>query len=150
MHYELKAYREVDVQIHIFLISVLVGEWSGSRPGHFTPVERSPDTHWVGGWTWPRTGMDNVEKRTFLTLPGLELRPFGRPAHSQSLYWLRYPGSSYFPVAAEKVNVAIQVERLYQGTCRSDMRHRYIRPHSMLRRRKGRYCWPVLLTLVCI
>jgi hypothetical protein len=28
-----------------------------------------------------------------LTLPGLELRPLGRPARSQSLYRLRYPGS---------------------------------------------------------
>jgi hypothetical protein len=26
----------------------------------------------------PRVGLDNVEKRKFLTLPGLELRPLGR------------------------------------------------------------------------
>jgi hypothetical protein len=32
--------------------------------------------------------------RKFLTLQGLELRPLGRPARSQSLYRLRYPGSS--------------------------------------------------------
>jgi hypothetical protein len=32
-----------------------------------------------------RIGLDNVEKRIFLTLPGLELRPLGRPARSQSL-----------------------------------------------------------------
>jgi hypothetical protein len=38
----------------------------------------------------PRAGLDDMEKRKFLTLPGLELRPFGRPARSQSLYWLRY------------------------------------------------------------
>jgi hypothetical protein len=41
----------------------------------------------------PRAGQD-VEKRKLLTLPGLELRPLGRPARSQSLYRLRYPGSS--------------------------------------------------------
>jgi hypothetical protein len=36
----------VDVQIHIFLTSALVGcEWSPSRPDRFTP-----GTHWVGGW----------------------------------------------------------------------------------------------------
>jgi hypothetical protein len=29
--------------------------------------------------------------RKFLPLPGLELRPLGRPARSQSLYQLRYP-----------------------------------------------------------
>jgi hypothetical protein len=41
----------------------------------------------------PRAGMDNVEKRKFLTLPGLELQPLGRPARSQSLYRLLNPGS---------------------------------------------------------
>jgi hypothetical protein len=35
--------------------------------------------------------MDDVEKKKFLTVPGLELRPFGRPARSQSVYGLRYP-----------------------------------------------------------
>jgi hypothetical protein len=41
----------------------------------------------------PRAGLDDVEKRKFLTLPGLELRPLGRPARNQSLYRLSYPGS---------------------------------------------------------
>jgi hypothetical protein len=35
-----------------------------------------------------------MEKRKFLTLPGLELRPVGRQARIQSLYRLRYPGST--------------------------------------------------------
>jgi hypothetical protein len=26
------------------------GEWSPSRPGRFTPRERAPGTHWIGGW----------------------------------------------------------------------------------------------------
>jgi hypothetical protein len=43
----------------------------------------------------PRTSLDDVEKGKFLTLPGLDLRPLGRPARSQSLYRLRYPGSFY-------------------------------------------------------
>jgi hypothetical protein len=43
----------------------------------------------------PRTGMDDVEKRKFLTLPRLEPIPLGRPARSQSLYRLRYPGYLY-------------------------------------------------------
>jgi hypothetical protein len=38
----------------------------------------------------PRVGLDDVEKRKFLLLTGLELWPFGRPARSQSL---RCPGS---------------------------------------------------------
>jgi hypothetical protein len=35
------------------------GEWSASRPGHaFTPGERTPGTHWTGGWVGPRVGLD--------------------------------------------------------------------------------------------
>jgi hypothetical protein len=41
----------------------------------------------------PRAGLDDMEKGKFLTLPGLELRPVGRPARSQLLYRLHYPGS---------------------------------------------------------
>jgi hypothetical protein len=85
----MKAYGGVDVLIHIFLTLALAGvEWTASRPGRFTP-----STHWIGGWTNPIAGLDDVEKRKFLTLPRLELRPFGRPARSQSLYQLRYPDS---------------------------------------------------------
>jgi hypothetical protein len=73
----------VDVLIHIFLTSALVeGERSTSRPGRFTPEERAPGTHWIRGWVDLRAGLDNLEKRKFLTLPGLELRPLGRPARS--------------------------------------------------------------------
>jgi hypothetical protein len=46
------------------------------------PGEIVPGTHWIGGWVDPRTGLDDVEKRKFLTLPGLELRPLGHPARS--------------------------------------------------------------------
>jgi hypothetical protein len=71
----MKAYGGVDVYIHIFLTSALVeGEWSASRPGRFTQG-MSPDIHWIGGWVGPSAGLDVVEKREFLTLPGLELRP---------------------------------------------------------------------------
>jgi hypothetical protein len=33
----------------------------------------------------PRTSLDDAEKRKILLLPGLELRPLGRPARTQSL-----------------------------------------------------------------
>jgi hypothetical protein len=90
----MKTHRRVNVQIYIFLTSALaVGEWSASRPGRFTLGERAPGTHWIGGWVDPRAGLDNVKNRKFLILPGLELRPLDRPARSQSLYQLRYPGS---------------------------------------------------------
>jgi hypothetical protein len=59
----------------------------------FAPGEGAPSTYWIGGCVDPRAGLNNVEKRKFLTLLGLELRPLSRPAHSQSLYRLRYPAS---------------------------------------------------------
>jgi hypothetical protein len=91
----MKAYGGVDVQIHIFLISTVAGgEWSASRPGRFTSGESAPGTDWIGGWADPRAGPNDMEKRKFLALPGLELRSLGRPVHNQSLYRLRYPGSS--------------------------------------------------------
>jgi hypothetical protein len=61
------------------------GEWSASRPCHFTPVEGAPGAHWIGGSVGPRTGLDYVEGRNILALPGLELQPLGRPARNQSL-----------------------------------------------------------------
>jgi hypothetical protein len=46
------------------LTSALDGaEWSASRPGHFTPKERAPGTHWIGGWVGPRAVLDVVVKR---------------------------------------------------------------------------------------
>jgi hypothetical protein len=57
------------------------------------PREGAPCTYWIGGWMGPRAGLDDLEKRKFLTLPGLELRPLDRPARSQSLYRLRSPSS---------------------------------------------------------
>jgi hypothetical protein len=90
----MKAYGGVDAQIHISLTSALAGgEWSSSRPGSIIPRERAPGTHWIGAWVGPRAGMDEMEKTKFFILPGLELRLLGRPARSQSLYRLRYPGS---------------------------------------------------------
>jgi hypothetical protein len=74
----MKACGGVDIYNHIFLTSALAGgEWSASHPGRFTP-----GTHWVDS----RVGLDDVEKRKFFTLPGLELRLRGRAARSQSLY----------------------------------------------------------------
>jgi hypothetical protein len=40
-----------------------------------------------------RADLDDMEKRKFLTISGLELRSLGSPARSQSLYRLRYPCS---------------------------------------------------------
>jgi hypothetical protein len=81
-HYAIKTYGGVYVQIHVFLTSALVeGDLSASRPGRFTP-----GTQWMGGWVGHMTGLGDVENRTCFTSPGLEIRSFGHPARSQSLY----------------------------------------------------------------
>jgi hypothetical protein len=57
--------------------------------------ERTPGTRWIGNRVGPRAGLDDVEKRKFLTLLGLELWPLGHPACRKSLYQLRYSCSSF-------------------------------------------------------
>jgi hypothetical protein len=42
--------------------------------------KKSPGTHWIGGWVDPKADMDDMGKRKFCTLSGLELRPLSRPA----------------------------------------------------------------------
>jgi hypothetical protein len=74
-------------RVDVFVTSTVVeGEWSASRPGRFTPWGTTPPgTRWTGGWMSLKAGLDEVEKRKFLTLPGLNLRPLGLPAYSQAL-----------------------------------------------------------------
>jgi hypothetical protein len=87
----MKAYGGVHAEIHVFLTSALVeGDWSDSLPGRLTPRERAPGAHWKEGWVGLRAGVDDVKKKKFLTLPGLELRPLGVPPPSQSLYRPHY------------------------------------------------------------
>jgi hypothetical protein len=52
----MKAYGGMDVQIHIFLTSALVG-------GQL----HAPATHWIGGWVGPRASLGDVEKILDLT-----------------------------------------------------------------------------------
>jgi hypothetical protein len=84
-HYAMKAYGGVDVYIHNLLTSALVGgEWWASRLCRFTTGGAPVPLYRLGG-PQSRSGL---VKRKFLTLPGLEPRPLGRPACSQSLYRL--------------------------------------------------------------
>jgi hypothetical protein len=62
-------------------------------PRPLYPRGKNPGTHWIGGWVGPRVGLDDMQKRKFLTVTGLELQLLGRPSGSQSLYRLRYLGS---------------------------------------------------------
>jgi hypothetical protein len=67
---------------------------------------RYPLDRRVGG---PRAVLDDVEKRKFSNLRRLELPPLGRPARSQSLYRLRYPGPYYYITK----RIIIQEHRLF-------------------------------------
>jgi len=53
------------------------GEWSVSPLGRFTPRERAPGTHFLGGWVGPRAGLDAVMNRK---IP----RPYRDPNHRSS------------------------------------------------------------------
>jgi len=62
-HHAVKTYLEMQVQIHVFLTSVLDGgEWSASCPSCFIPW-RIPGTHMTGGWVGPRPSLNEVVKR---------------------------------------------------------------------------------------
>jgi hypothetical protein len=70
----------------VFLALALVGgKWSASRLGRITPEKRAADSHCVGDWVSLKANLDDMERRKFLKLPGLELRTLGHPARSQSL-----------------------------------------------------------------
>jgi hypothetical protein len=68
------------------------GEWSASCSCHFTPGERLPSTHFIGGWVGPRAGLDAVKRKI---LHWWESNP-GHPARRPSLYQLSYPDSIYY------------------------------------------------------
>jgi hypothetical protein len=48
----------------LYVSALVGGEWSASRPCRFTPGERAPGTHFIGGWVDPRAGLDDMEKWT--------------------------------------------------------------------------------------
>jgi hypothetical protein len=82
VHYALRTYWGSRGIAPPFLTSALDGgEWLASCLGRFIP-----GNHWIGGWVDPRSGLDVVEKRKSLPLPGTEL---GRPALNPSLYRLQ-------------------------------------------------------------
>jgi hypothetical protein len=49
--------------------------------------ERTPGTHFTGGWVGLRVGLDTEARgEILLPLPGIEPRSPGRPVRSQTLY----------------------------------------------------------------
>jgi prepilin signal peptidase PulO-like enzyme (type II secretory pathway) len=68
------------------------GEWSASRHGRFTPRERVPGTHWIGGWVGPRAFLNAVVNRK-IPSPHRTLEP---RSSSPALYRLSYRGSHHY------------------------------------------------------
>lgn len=64
-------------------------EWLVSCPCHFTPTERAPIIHSIGGWVGPSAGLDAMELRK-TSWPYWESNS-SHPAHSPSVYRLSYP-----------------------------------------------------------
>jgi hypothetical protein len=66
MHYAIETYGRVDVYIHIFLTSALIGcEWSASRPGRFTTGESALGNivlkaGWAPEWVWTKWRRENL------------------------------------------------------------------------------------------
>jgi hypothetical protein len=60
--------------MHSLTLALEGGEWSASRPSRFTPRERAPGTHWMGGWVGPRAVLDALVNRKIPT-PRRESNP---------------------------------------------------------------------------
>jgi hypothetical protein len=73
-----------------FTTSALDGVVSVTPRPRYIPRERIPNTHCTVGWVGPKAGLD-TEVKILSPLPGFEPRSPGRPARSQTLYWLSYP-----------------------------------------------------------
>jgi hypothetical protein len=76
----MKAYRGVDVYIHLFLTSALVGGGQLHAPAALPPGKAPPvplDRR-LGG---PQSRSGRCEEQKIFFLTELELRPLGHPAH---------------------------------------------------------------------
>jgi hypothetical protein len=87
----MKAYWEWRYSSTHSLTLALDGELSASRSSLFTPKERDPGTHWVGGWVGTRADLEVAVKRK-IPSPRRESNPrtpIVQPV-AQSLYRLSY------------------------------------------------------------
>jgi hypothetical protein len=62
----------------------------------FTPGERAPGTHWIGGWIGLRTGLDAVEKRK-ISCPYWESNPNSSAVQSIAIP-IELPSFSYIGI----------------------------------------------------
>jgi hypothetical protein len=62
----------VGISIQIFLTTALIGVASFG-PGRFISGEEALGNHQIGDWMGSRAGIDDLEKRKFLSLPRIEV-----------------------------------------------------------------------------
>jgi hypothetical protein len=74
-HHAMNMFGRVEVYLQAFLALALdISEWSASRFGHFASWGRVPSVHWIRGCMGRSIGLDSVEKRRSLPLPGIKHR----------------------------------------------------------------------------
>jgi len=49
--------------MHSLTLALEGGEWSALCFERFTSWQRTPGTHWIGGWMGFRAGLDAVKKK---------------------------------------------------------------------------------------
>jgi hypothetical protein len=76
----MEAKRRLDYSFYSFTTSAQDGgEWSASRPGRaLSPTERTPGTHWTGGWVGLRAGLDKGFEEKSLASAG-DRTPIANP-----------------------------------------------------------------------
>ena len=94
--YYTRACRVMELEIHPFILSALERcEWSATHASRFTPKEKVPGASGRGGWFDPNSGLDTLDKRVVLPLPGTEPRFFCRLSRNTGgLSSTRPPGST--------------------------------------------------------
>jgi hypothetical protein len=90
------------MKIHIFFTSAQEVSGQLHAPAVLIPGKKQPGTYSIGDFVDPRAGLNDLEKLKFLTLPGLQLQPLGRPACRQSLYQILYRGTSSLHIVTGK------------------------------------------------
>ena len=84
--YVTKAYGEMEVELHEFLILTLdKGEWSASQAGHLTLGEERPITPFPEGWVDPMLAWRRSRKQKSPPPPGTETEFSARSARANAL-----------------------------------------------------------------
>jgi hypothetical protein len=90
-----------DIALHSLDLGSRKGLVVSTKPRPLYPRE-GPSTNCTGGWEGPKAGLEVCEDLT-----PTEIRSPDRPARSQSLYRLSYPG----PASPQRVDIYSQTTR---------------------------------------